>query len=125
MLSPRGLPRHLSNQPSRTLLQIPIPIRWNRFDPSTQEGRRLIADQIINHETTNEIADYLFQLIQRRTTKSSRCLYTREEFDVELAKPLAHAIDDVKPVPQKEPSMLWDTVIPSLWSLLPTPRSIH
>ena len=98
----------------RDVVVVPLPLKWIRFDPTTDEGQRQIADQIINRETNNEIADYLFRLTS--ATQHPLKPYTREMFDRELQTPLTSTTttgDGIAP----ESTILWTQVIPFVWSL--------
>jgi hypothetical protein len=127
-----------SSSSSREVLQIPIPVWWNRFDPSTTEGRHEIADRIINHETTNDISDYLFEVTRRQHARTLTlpvsAPYKRTMFEAELAMPLTTDNDlaTVKPTVDTaaaaaavHSSLLWKIVIPSIWLLLSASQQIQ
>jgi len=109
----------INRGPSRSSLtstkaNIPIPQKWQEINCVTVEGRKQIANLLINHDQTTEAYEYIYNL---------SCLvkpqYTQKEFDDDLALPLITAEQNLQDI------ALWTKIIPFVWNTLQiqSPRS--
>lgn len=88
---------------------IPIPNGWSRHDPNTAEGRRHIADLIVNHDATGRAKQMLETMFDAASAKENH-----SSFMTQLQLPLSDPhLEDMSHV------LLWGKIVPAVWSALP------
>jgi hypothetical protein len=96
------------------LCSIPIPRVWKVLDPRTTEGRRGIAERLINHDHTGEAMKFLWKLANSIYNFEASDEYSFTVFEAEVELALSKTPDRALEKP------LWKHLIPTVWDSVPT-----